>query len=514
MSVFLRLSAAAMALALPASGQAAWHEASTTHFVIYSDDDPGKLRDFATRLEMFDSAVRHARSMVQLPPGPGNRLTVFVLANTREIVRLSDRKDRDIAGFYQGRATGSVAFVPRRAGDGAKTDLDAETVFFHEYAHHLMMQELDQPYPPWLVEGFAEFLSTATFGPDGSVRLGAPALHRAWSLMRGEKIPMELMLAGNHGELSPERRASLYARGWLLTHYLTFEPSRAGQLDSYMKGIAAGQDPQKSAEAAFGDIRKLDRDIDAYLLRRRISYLQINASRIKVGPVDIRPLSAGAEQVMPLRIQSKRGVNEKTAPPLAAQVRAVAARHPTDPLVQVTLAEAEMDAGNHEAAAAAADRALAASPKLTEAMTYKGRAAMARAEKSAKDADWREARRWLLNANRLDAEDPEPLMLFYQSYVRQGLTPTRNAIDALHYASRLAPQDLGLRMTSAVQHLREGKTAEARLEIAPIAYNPHGGGISVAARRVLDLVEAGDVRAALQASSSERKSGDETAGGE
>jgi len=33
-----------LAIAEPAS--AAWYQAKTTHFVIYSDDDPGQLRDF------------------------------------------------------------------------------------------------------------------------------------------------------------------------------------------------------------------------------------------------------------------------------------------------------------------------------------------------------------------------------------------------------------------------------------------------------------------------------------
>ena len=37
---------------------AAWHKASTAHFIIYADESPDKLRAFATRLEKFDKAVR------------------------------------------------------------------------------------------------------------------------------------------------------------------------------------------------------------------------------------------------------------------------------------------------------------------------------------------------------------------------------------------------------------------------------------------------------------------------
>lgn len=488
---------------------AAWHKASTKHFIIYSDEDPDRLREFATRLEKFDQAVRHARSMQDHPPGDGNRLTVYVASSLSHIEKLHRGNDRYIAGFYLGRAEGSLAFVPRKAGDGSRATIDPETIFFHEYAHHLMMQELNQPYPEWLIEGFAEFMSTATFEKDGSVGLGAPALHRAYSLFSNIQIPIDQLLAGNYGKLSPDYRASLYSRGWLLAHYLTFEPKRRGQLETYLSGIARGDDPLRAAQSAFGDLKELDRNLWGYLKRRKLSYLAIAASRINPGAIDVRPLGEGASAIIPLRMQSKRGVNSKTSGPLADKVRAAAARYPDDPLVQVTLAEAEFDAGNHDAADAAADRALKADPKSTEAMIYKGRVAMEKGEKSNADEDWKEARRWFMAANKLDTEDPEPLMLFYRSYVRQGERPTGNAIAALHYASRLAPQDGGLRMTSAIQFLRDGKPDEARLEIAPIAYNPHGGNFSAAARKMLDLVSNGNAKAALSVRPPEREEADE-----
>lgn len=489
--------AAASMTAFWGSAEAAWHEASSKHFIIYADEKPERLQEFATRLEKFDQAVRHARSMQDHPPGPGNRLTVFVVSSIGQVQKLSQMKDRDIAGFYTGRATGSIAFVPRRAGDGSKTDLDPETIFFHEYAHHLMMQELSQPYPEWLIEGFAEFMSTAMFEKDGSVGLGAPAFHRAYDLFSDVQIPIAQLLAGNYGKLDSERRASLYARGWLLAHFLTFEPKRHGQLETYLKGIAKGDEATKAAETAFGDMRQLEREVDAYLRRRKLSYFRVPAAKAQAGQIDIRPLSEGGAAIIPLRMQSKRGVDERTAGPLAGQIRSIGAKYPNDPLVQVTLAEAEHDAGNLDASWAAAERALKADPKSTEAMIYKGRVKMAKGEKSGADADWREARRWLMAANKIDTEDPEPLMLFYESYVRQGERPTANAISALHYASRLAPQDGGLRMNSAFAYLNENRLDEARLEIAPIAYDPHGGEFAAAARRMLELVAKGDVKSAL-----------------
>jgi hypothetical protein len=138
-------------------------------------------------------------------------------------------------------------------------------------------------------------------------------------------------------------------------------------------------------------------------------------------------LRAGEAAVMPTRIRSARGVDSKTAPEIAAQARAVAAQYPDDPFVERELAEAEFDEHNYAASEQAADRALSADPKLAKALIYKGRAEMMLADSSPK-ADWEAIRRNFLAANKLDTEDPEPLLLYYESFGKSGRRPTPNAI--------------------------------------------------------------------------------------
>lgn len=502
--------AAGLAMVVAAPADAAWHRASSAHFIIYSELSPAKLRDFAVKLERFDKAVRIARSMHDLPIGDGNRLTVFVVSNPRAVQKLAHDKTGFVAGFYIPRASGSVAFVPRSAGDGGNTDLNADTIFFHEYAHHLMMQELDRPLPEWLIEGFAEFLSTARFEADGSVGLGAAAMHRAQSLFSANRLTIDAMLSGNHPKLDEGQRESLYGRGWLLTHYLTFEASRRGQLELYLDAIARGGNPLEAARSAFGDLKVLDKDLNSYVMRRRLAYLPISASQIQVGAIDILPLTPGAAAVIPLRMRSKRGVNAQTSGPLAEEVRRVAKLFPGDPLVEVTLAEAEVDARNPAAAEAAADRALKADPKMIEAMIYKGRAIMARAQATRSKDDWAAARKWFIAANKADSEDPEPLMLFYESFVRAAEKPNANAISALHYASNLAPQDTALRLNSAMQYLRDRKPREAKAALAPLAYNPHGRELAEKVRGAIARIDAADSTAALSTLDKEAGVADDT----
>jgi hypothetical protein len=487
--------AAVIALSTATVGEAAWQRASSTHFVIYADENPTDLRSFSEKLERFDKAARTVLHKPDPPIGDGNRLTVFVMRGDGDIQRLMHDKTGTVRGFYIPRATGSVAFVPRRSGSGGQWDLDADTVFFHEYSHHLMMQDLDAPAPPWLVEGFAEFMSTAQFEKDGSVGFGYVPKHRAYNLVLGAKLPIDKILEGSMPKAGTALHESLYARGWLLTHYLTFEPSRHGQLQNYIDGIARGVAPLQSARAAFGDLKQLDRELDKYIERPKLMMIKVSTAALNIGPIDVEPLSAGAAAVIPLRAQSKRGVDNRTAEPLAVQVRAVEARYPGDELVERTLAEAELDAGHPDAAEAAADRALKANPRATEAMIYKGRAVAARAAKlegASRHAGFEEARQLFIAANKLDTEDPEPLMMFYGTFIMEGVKPTANAIAALHYASDLAPQDKALRMSSAARYLADGQIKEAKRALTPVAYDPHGDELAKVARATIEKINAGE----------------------
>ena len=472
-----RLLLAATLLLFPAAASAKWHEASTDHFVVYADQDPEKLRAFATKLERFDKAMRYMSGIASEPIGRANRLTVYAVSDIAAVQRLAGRGARNVAGFYVGRASGSVAFVPRRAGGGDAGEINADTIFFHEYAHHFLLGRYGGALPAWFTEGYAEFYSTARMEPDGGVGIGIPAQHRAQGAFNMGRLSLARMVSGDYGALTPEQTDSLYGRGWLLTHLLMFEPARRGQLSTYLKMLDSGEPAGKAAATAFGDLKTLDRELDAYVRRRKLSYLPLEASLLTTGPVVVRALRPGEAAFMPVRLRSVRGVDDRTARPLVATARRAAAPYPADPTVQAWLAEVEHDANNLPEAEAAADRALAADAKHGDALIYKGRIKMKRAvqAKATDKATWRDVRRWFVEASRVDTEDAEPKMLYHASFAAAGVPPTPNAVEALVFAQQLVPQDAGLRMQVVHQHLVDGKLDQARVLLGPIAYHPHGG---------------------------------------
>ena len=491
--------AAATACIAATPCHAAWHVAKSKHFIIYSDENPKVLREFATQLERFDQSARIAMNMDDPTIGDGNRLTVFVLPSAKDVRALMGDTSGYFDGFYTGRITGSLAYVPRRP-DGPEEF--ANSLFFHEYSHHLMAQALDRPYPEWYVEGFAEFLSTAKLAKDGSVWFGVPLAQRAHTILNGPAIPFSTLSAGLSSGLNNEQKDAFYGRGWLLAHYLLLEPKRKGQLGTYLNALSNGVAPMAAAQQAFGDLKQLDKDLDRYRNGGMLQF-KIGKAQIRLSPIDVTPLSQGAAEVVLKTANLKSRRDDQSAETVAAEIRPIAGRYPGDALVETTLAEAELAAGRADAALAAADRALKTAPQDTEALVLKGRALAYKGEDEQDDkkrnAIFDEARAWLIRANKVDEEDPEPLLEFYKTYVMQGIRPNANALAALHYASDLAPQDLGARMNAAYAYLREEKPKEARAALTIVAYSPHAGSMADQAKAMIAKIDAGDTPGALKA---------------
>lgn len=483
--------AALVLLSHPAN--AAWSEARTKHFLIYSEHKPDELRRFAERLERYDSAVRAARKLQDPPVSEANRLVVYVLPDQRSISELAGP---GVAGFYIPRASGAVAYVHRQKIE-YRNALQSETVFFHEYLHHMMLQDLEVPYPAWMVEGYAEFFATAQFKDDGSVGFGAAANHRGYGLKNVQGMSLRKMLSGDYTNVNGQQWISVYEEGWLLTHYLAFEPSRRGQVSKYVEAIQKGQRPIDAAEAAFGDLRKLQSELDAYLTRKTLPFQLIPASQIPVGDVAVRPLSAGESAILPLRLQADRGLKVRRARFLAGQAHGLTKRFPNEPSAWMTLAQLHLLGRQYEEAAVAATRASELDPKSLRAWVLKGEALLGLAKQSGAAADWKAVRVAFATANRMDPDAAQPMVGFYKTFLEARQQPSPSAVEGLYYALSIAPQDDDLRRLVVRQLLVDGKLDAAREAFKPIAYSGHGSTEHAKNKLIIDAIGDGS-QAALK----------------
>ena len=465
---------------------AAWLKATSRHFIVYSDTDESSLRRQAVQLEQFDAMIRRFQRTRPDDDAEFNRVTVYVLPTAAAVQKLMGLKN--IAGFYVPRVEGSVAFTPRQSG-ADETDLSPRIVLLHEYAHHFLLGNYALAYPQWFNEGYAEFASTMT-DRGGAIWLGGAAQHRAYGIW--DKALSIQQLFAPPAKMDQRQQEAIYSRGWLLTHYLMFDPERRQQLARYLDLFNGGKPSIDAATEAFGDLKTLDKNLQTYVTRSTLPAIKVDPAQLGTPTVDIRPLTAGERALIGYRMESTRGVDTRTAGPLHAKAAAAAAPFPGDAVAQGWLAEMAYDARRLDAADAAADAAIAVDPKSSQALLYKARVRLYRAgESHATDPKvWSEARGWIVKANRAQPNDAAALALFYQSFLMQGAKPTGSAVQGLYRAAQLAPQDGGTRFLAARQLILDNETARAKALLRPLASNPHAGPNNGAAR-LLALLDAG-----------------------
>lgn len=505
----VRAGLAAFALAGTAgTAQAAWFRAETSHFIVYQDGTAADTRKLASDLERFDGFIRLFHSREDTPGAASNKITVYVLSNVGDLQDLCGGC-AGVYGWYDGRASGSVAFTPKRTDNLGSATLKPQQVLFHEYAHHFLLGNFALAYPAWFSEGYAEFVSTMTM-TDEKVTIGVAANHRAYSLFDGTPVPARLLFdRPKHGMLNYGQFISMYARGWLLTHWIMFDKDRRARLRRYVDALNGGTPSLKAATDAFGDLDALDKVLDRYMRQSTLPGLILKPSAVPAPTVAVTEVTPGVQAMMKYRLASTRGVDAKTAQKVYRRALDAAARFPDDPVAQGWFAEIAFDAGERAAADAAADRALATDPHSAQALLYKAQVAMAAAEKD--EAKWRAARSLIVRANRLDPDYAYPLVLFYTSFEREGRPPVKSAIDGLHRALELVPQDDNVRVLAVRQLIRDGRLAEARRTLAPLAYSPHGAEDSPAAKAMAAL-DAGDAVGALASFEPEKEEAKAPAG--
>jgi len=481
----------ALLFAVPAHAE--WWEARTDHFIIYSEDGESETRKFASQLERYDNALRSLQSTKFEPlTADWQKVTIYRFGDVTQIGNLAHAP---AAGFYV-PALIPVAFTPVRESreigsiirKDARTNLDPKSVLFHEYSHHFMFKYFPAGYPSWYIEAFAETVATIDLHDDGSFHLGNPPNWRSDALFHSMMTVSPKSLLASTAKPDFEDWYGYYTVGWLMNHYLTFEPTRRGQLPEYLKLVATGIPSADAAKKAFGDLDKLADEISSYKARGKLYGANVRPANSAPPKVDMRKLNADEEASMPVRVRSKAGVRHSEAGGIASNARAIAGRFPNSVTVQLALAEAELDAENFAASEAAADRALKVDPESVDALIAKGHALLDRGKKDKQYLP--QARIWLAKAHDIDPQHPAPLFYNCLSYFYSGGAIPENALVGLEHAYLAAPHYRELRLVLSRQLLSEKKGDLARDILLPVALNPHESKGQKNLHAVIDLIDA------------------------
>ncbi|RVT43968.1 hypothetical protein ENE74_01040 [Sphingobium algorifonticola] len=449
-----------------APAHAAWNEARSRHFIVYSDGSAKQLQTFTARLEKFDFLLRKLTDT--LDDEPGAPVVVYTLPNAGSVARLTGRDN--LAGYYRQTQRNGYAVVGRERKDG-QFDLGAEEIFFHEYAHHFMLHYFPVAYPAWYVEGFAEFYSVIKFKPDDTIEFGYPPLYRAYGLVSMQPLPVAQLFAGQTERMNAMTVDRFYGTAWLLTHMFRYKTARGDEFHKYLEETVAGKG--KDAESYFaGGFKALDKELRAYMTSR-MSISRMTPREVPDFPVTVAPVEPGQAAMMMLTLRSMQPMDSDGLARLAQEIRATAAQHPQSSYAQTLLAEVEQAAGQPDAALAAADRAIALDPKNARAFGTKADILLDRAAGTDDAAKWRAALTAIVQGNKADTEDAVPLFQFYRYHQMRGGTMPQIAYDGLNKAFALVPQHSGYRFTLAMSYADRKKFAVAARLLDPIAFSPH-----------------------------------------
>jgi hypothetical protein len=475
-------------LALSGLAHAGWREASTDSYLIYSDSSREQLVSFAERVEKFDHVLR-VMTGVQSPPSPV-KLRIYLVPDAATVENLSGVKSA--AGYYRPVVRSGIALVSSEHGY-SEFSLRGEVILFHEYCHHFMAQYSHTSYPAWYVEGFAEFYGNTVIRRDNSFETGRLDMARLPDLFRGTWLPVGKLLTDDLSELPAERWSQFYAEGWLLTHYMLTNDQRAAQFRQYLSLRGQGVADESALQQALGTSSAgLDGTLRSYLGAKHFLYRRVQLQELGVPQVSVRELSPAQSELLLPALHVELGTADKKDARLLNEIRSKAARFPVDRFARRVNAEAEATLGDPAIAEQLLQRLIEEDPADRRAMLDRAWLKIAgnQADATARLAADRDARHLAAQANRLLADDPEALLLFYLSFKHEESGPTANAVAGLQQAYALLPQRQDTALLVAHEYVRAGNPTAAVRVLRPIAYSPHESQLASQTRAWIQRLEA------------------------
>ena len=492
--ILYALSALLAVLLSPSVQAGDWFKVESDHFIVRSNGSEQEVQDDVRQLEAF----RYLSLMLlgaNLNDAPAQvKFEIYMLKKRSELLTVRPYFSENVAGVYLPCAEGATAYSTLERRDWRQGADQARAILFHEYTHHLMFQYGRVLYPQWYVEGFAEYMSTARV-EDGRIVLGDRAMARSETLNEDRWLSFDQVLkpsfnAGSDKNGDASALLSLYAQGWLLSHYMLNDSERTRKLNDYFVRIGQGEDPVATFESATGiALSTLPRLLKSYsrnLPALRVSFKDMPSVNLKLealpDTLDEDLLQASVLKTCPAKAQGEA---------ILAQLRAHNAKGSL-PEQRLALARAEILFGNTQAAFDMFEAHGAEDEASFEAHYLRGRALMTNADQLRGDAGndmVLQARAEFLKAYRLKKLDAPNLYFLARSLAIDG--PGKNVLNAARGARALAPTVPAYALEEAYLDLAVGDRDKAANALTPLASDPHDPKDAARMRSVIEAIKAG-----------------------
>jgi hypothetical protein len=243
-----------------------WVELRSAHFTVITDSNEKEGRRIVDQLERMRWVFQtwFGRANVD----PAEPIVVLAAKNQKSFQALEPA-----AYLAKGQLKLSGLFESTPDKNYVLLLLDAQeehpySTIYHEYTH-LQFRSSGEWMPLWLNEGVAEFFQNTEI-QNKEVLLGEPSADDILYLRQEKIIPLPVLFRVDHQSpyYHEEQKGSVfYAESWALTHYLmvTDREKHVHRLTDYLELVSKNEDPVTAAEKAFGDLKRLQSDLGAYI---------------------------------------------------------------------------------------------------------------------------------------------------------------------------------------------------------------------------------------------------------
>lgn len=289
LGVLLLFAAVASARDKPES----WLEVRSPHFTLLSAGSEKQARHVAGQFERMRSVFRARFPQLQIDPA--DPIVVLAVKDETDLRALEPE-------VYLAKGSVELAGLFLRAPDKnyVLMRLDASgdhpyRVLYHEYTH-LVLSKGAEWLPLWLNEGTAEFYENTEIH-DKDVTIGQPSKETVCLLRQKHLLPLATLLAVDYNSpyYHQEDKGSIfYAESWALTHYLIIRDRQQNthKLSDYMDLVHQNVDAVTAATHAFGDLKHLQSELEAYVAQPVFTYVKAPiATEVDEGAFQVQPLT-------------------------------------------------------------------------------------------------------------------------------------------------------------------------------------------------------------------------------
>jgi len=266
-----------------------WVEVRSPNFIVVSDAGEKQARKVAVQFEQIRTVFRQLLENANRHPSPlVTILAVKDVSSMRELLpEYWTKAHSHPVGLFSTRLSNCYAAVQLDA-------LNPYETIYHEYYHTISVPYVPN-LPVWLSEGLAEFYGHTEIS-ENAVRMGQVDALSLQALRNTTFIPLDVLLKVDQS--SPyyneaNKTSIFYGESWVLAHYLLIGDRMAHRpmLDAYLNALGRVSDPEEAAKMAFGDLHKLQSDLQTYMQSRQFLYLKYPAPRVNEDEMKFRTLS-------------------------------------------------------------------------------------------------------------------------------------------------------------------------------------------------------------------------------